>query len=140
MADFNKWSRVADALPDVLGQIVSDTAIAAVANIAGVINNNGQVVTGAMRGNIYYTTSERSTYGQGQAPTSPGSYLLPEHARPSDKTTAYISAAANYSIYQDMGTRFMAARPFFEPGIERTRPYFEQQLGTLDTKLAEAIR
>lgn len=140
MADFNKWARVAAVLPDVLGQIVSDTAIAAVANIQGEINSNGQVVTGAMRGNIYYTTFERSTYGQGPAPTSPGSYLLPEHARPSDKTTAYISAAANYSIYQDMGTRYMAARPFFEPGIERTRPYFEQQLGTLDTKLAEAIR
>lgn len=35
-----------------------------------------------------------------------------------------VDAGAHYAIYQEFGTRHMAARPFFIPAIETVRPTY----------------
>lgn len=35
-----------------------------------------------------------------------------------------VLVGAHYGIYVNYGTRFMAARPFYEPGIAAVRPQF----------------
>lgn len=49
------------------------------------------VDTGRLRGSIDYTVSE---------------------------DTAYVGTNVEYAIYQEMGTRYMAAQPFLKPAIE----------------------
>jgi HK97 gp10 family phage protein len=36
-----------------------------------------------------------------------------------------VAVGAHYGIYVELGTRFMAAQPYFAPAIERVRPSFE---------------
>ncbi len=38
--------------------------------------------------------------------------------------TWLVVAGAEYSLYQEMGTRFMRARPFLFPALEAIRPKF----------------
>ena len=38
--------------------------------------------------------------------------------------TATVIAAADYSIYQELGTRFMAAQPFMEPAFNEVQQDF----------------
>ncbi len=124
---FNHFSQIAEALPVVLGQIVRKTALDCQANIQGFIRANGQVDTGFMVNSVYTVTSEGSTY-------SGGADALPEVGG-ADQTTAYVAVAANYAVYQNYGTRFQPGKPFFEPGIEQTRPGFEAACAALEEKL-----
>lgn len=137
---FNHFGQIAEVLPEVLGQVVRKTAFDGLANCQSVIRANGQIDTGFMINSGYVRTYDESTYGQGTASPSKGAYLTPEVERPPDKLTAYFGFGANYSYWQNYGTRFMAARPFLEPGIELTRPGFEEALSKIEDKLKEVAR
>lgn len=164
MADsFNHFSNIADALPQVLSQVVRKTAFDCQAHIQGFIRSNGQIDTGFMLNSVYTVTDEGSTYGAKVGPKAskrtgirkPSArrikaalaaqkqveeQLLPEVERPDSPTTAYVAVGAAYAIHQNYGTRFMPGKPFFEPGIEATRPGFERACAAIEAKLAEAAR
>lgn len=106
---FNHFPAIAAALPHALGGIVDETADECVTNIKGFILSNGQVDTGNML--------------NGVAKEDGG------------ETLKFITEDMYYWIFQNYGTRFLAARPFVEPGVEQTRPGFEAKLSTLESRL-----
>jgi hypothetical protein len=107
---FNKFSEIADALPIVLGEIVSETADECRDNIKGFIQSNGQVDTGNMLNGI----------AKEDGP---------------DELTKYITSAMYYWLFQNYGTRYLPARPFVEPGVAQTRPGFEARLASIESRL-----
>jgi hypothetical protein len=138
MAGFNKFGAIAAALPKVLGDIVTETAQQGEQNVKQQIEANGQVASGFMRDAVYHKTIDESTYGQAGSP--PGdAYLLPEVDAPPDNQTAYFAAGANYSVYQNYGTRYMAGRAFFEPGVQQTQVFMDDQLGTVESRIKGMI-
>jgi len=126
--DFNHFPQIAKQLDKALSQVVKTTAFKAQANIQSQIQANGQVDTGFMLNSVYTVTSDGSTY-------SGGEHALPEVEAPPDDKTAYVAVGASYAIFQDMGTRFIPARPFFEPGIDATRSDFEAALSAVESQL-----
>ncbi len=133
MESFNHFGNIADALPQVLSQVVRKVAFDGLGHMQGFIRSNGQIDTGFMVNSGYVVTSEESTY-QG------GAKALPEIAVAPSPAEAYIVWAAFYAFWQNYGTRFMPGRPFVEPGIEATRPGFEAACRAIEAKLAEAAR
>lgn len=133
MADFNHWNKAADAFPDITAKIVSDTATAARKNIRKQIRANGQIDTGNMYNGIYTVTADNSTYQSGKR-------YLPEVPRPEDNQSAYVASAADYSVYQNYGTRYMAGRAFWEPGLEQTQADFERNLKKIPQALEDAAK
>jgi hypothetical protein len=107
---FNNFGKIAAALPIALGEIVSETADEGRQNIQGFIISNGQVKTGFMHDSTHVEDGP-------------------------DAQTKFIICGAFYGIFQNYGTRFLPARPFWEPGIEQTRPGFEARLGALESRL-----
>ncbi len=110
MAGFNRFQAIADAFPGICGQIVSETATECRDNIKGFIVSNGQVRTGFMRDSVHVENGP-------------------------DEQTKFVIVGAPYGVYQNYGTRYIPARPFFEPGIEQTRPGFEARLANIESRL-----
>lgn len=132
MAGFNRYALIAQLLPGVLSQAVRKTAFDLAANAQQQIQANGSVETGFMLNSVYVRTDEESTYTGGEK-------AFPEVEQPPNAQTAYVGVAANYAGYVNYGTRFMAAKPFFEPAIERTRPAFDEAIGRVEDHLKEAL-
>src|SRR6266568_1552116 len=107
---FNHFGIIADALPIVLGEIVSETADECRQNIQGFIRSNGQVKTGFMLDSVHVEDGP-------------------------NEQTKFVIAGAPYSVFQNYGTRFIPARAFWEPGIEPTRPGFEARCSQIEAKL-----
>lgn len=128
---FNRFPEIAAAFPVQLHKVVVQTT--------GIVHDlaeaNAPKRSGFMASNIYTVTSEGSTYGQGQAPPTDDVYLLPPGPGVSDQFTGYVGCAANYSVYVEMGTRHMAAQPFFYPAVEEGRARFEAALGAMESFL-----
>ncbi len=138
LSSFNHWGRIAAALHPAGAEVVKETAFDCQDAIAAQISANGQIDTGFMYSSVYNRTADGSTYGQTQTP--PGdSYLLPEVEAPPDDLTAYFAVAANYGIFQNYGTRYLPARPFFEPGVERVRPEFDAKVASLEARIRARI-
>ena len=45
--------------------------------------------------------------------------------------TWWVQDGVEYGIYQELGTRKMAAHPFMVPAVERVRPFFEKLFAEL---------
>lgn len=114
MAGFNHFAALANALPDVLAQIVDETADECVSNIQGFIISNGQVDTGNMLHGI----------AKEDGP---------------DAQTKDITSAMYYWVFQNYGTRYLPARPFVEPGIAQTQPGFDRRLANIESHLVGVI-
>ncbi len=160
MESFNHFGSIADALPQVLGQVVRKTAFDVQAGAV----RRAPVDTGFLRASIYTVTSEGSTYGEGHVKparitktarkkaasslsgltssfsTPYGYYLLPSVQAPENEQTAYVAVGAEYGIYLEFGTRYMPAKPYFYPAVEHARAGFESALSRIEAKLAEAAR
>lgn len=117
----NHWANIATALQNGCEQCVDATAETAVVNIQRKIEANGQVDSGEMRDTIYRTSQRSSTYHADE-------HSLPEIPKPDSSTEANVAAAAEYSIYQDKGTVYIPARPFFDQGLDNTRGDFEKNM------------
>lgn len=130
MADINRFSALADALPEVCSQVVRKTALDAQGNIQAQIQSNDQIDTGFMFNSVYTQTDEGSTYKGGEK-------ALPETEQPEDKMTAHVAVAASYGAPQNYGTRFLPARPFFEPGMERARQGMDAAMELIEQKWNE---
>jgi hypothetical protein len=131
--EFNHWGNIADAYPAACAAVVKKTAADGQANVQAKIRSNGQIDTGFMLNSVYHVTADGSTY-QG------GANALPEVARPSSPTEAYVAVAAKYGIHQNYGTRYQPGRAFFEPGMQATQASFEEALSLIEQKLAEAAK
>ena len=136
MAGFNKWFKVAAALKPASASVVRDEVFFIADAIKAQIDANGQVDTGFMRDSVYAATTTESTYGNA---TPPGdSYLLPEE-KPENELSGVFGCAANYGIYQNDGTRYLPARPFFEPGIEQGKAQFDVYMATMEARIRARI-
>jgi HK97 gp10 family phage protein len=137
MASFNKFSQIADAIGPFLSLVVRKTAF----DIQAGYQANAPVDTGFMKNSCYVVTSDSSNYGSEADPkvkiTKKGTpykdppHLLPPVDAPEDDFTAYVAVAANYAIYVEMGTRYMAAQPAFFPAVDAVTPSFEAALSAL---------
>jgi HK97 gp10 family phage protein len=128
---FNHFPKIGEQMHDALSLVVRKTAMDIQANIQGFIRANGQIDTGFMINSAYTVTSQGSSY-------SGGGKALPEVGAPPDDMTAYAAIAAAYAFFQNYGTSHMPARPFFEPGIEKTRPGFQAAVSAVADKLGGA--
>jgi hypothetical protein len=110
VAGFNHFATIADAFPQVCAQIVSKTAIDCQGNIQGFIRANGQIDTGFMLGSVHVEDGP-------------------------NEQTKFVVCGAFYGIFQNYGTRYMPGKPFWEPGIEQTRPGFNAACAALESRL-----
>jgi HK97 gp10 family phage protein len=136
LGNFNNWFKVAAALKPACAEVVRDEVFFCADAIKTQIQANGQIDTGFMYDSVYAATVNESTYGGGTPPED--SYRLPEQ-QPENDQQGVVGVAANYGIYQNDGTRFMPARPFFEPGIELGRAHFDVEMATMETKIRARI-
>jgi hypothetical protein len=108
--EYNHFGTIADAFPGVCAQIVSKTAFDCQANIQGFIRSNGQIDTGFMINSVHVEDGP-------------------------NEQTKFVICGANYGFFQNYGTRYLPARPFWEPGIEATRPGFDAACAALESRL-----
>jgi HK97 gp10 family phage protein len=127
---YNHFGEIADRIKPFCQNVVKATAH----EVQSGAKAGAAVDTGFMRENVYVATWEGSDYGTGGISAPGKSYLLPE-VKPDNDTTAIIGAAASHSIYQEMGTRFMPAHPFFYQAVWQARPFFESELAKLEAVL-----
>jgi hypothetical protein len=112
----------------------------AINNTVDAIKDDAQggaaVRTGFMRGNVYCVhTDGSSTYGSsGIGPPTDEAYLL-EEVKPDNDMQGTAGAAANYSIYVEMGTYKMGAQPFFTPAVYAAGSTLEAGLSLVFTTL-----
>lgn len=135
---YNHFPQIANALDDVLGQVVRKTAFDLQANMQAQIRANHQIDTGFMVNSVYVRTSESSTYSNTGDAQKKGQVKLDEVEAPPDTHTAYVGVGASYGWYQNYGTSRMPARPFLEPSVEITRPSFEAALARVEDALGHA--
>lgn len=133
MAGFNHFPELADALGEVLSQVVRKTAF----DMASHASNAAPVDTGFLANSIYVATWDTSTYAD---KTGISLDLLPEVAIPADEYTAFVAVGANYGIYVEMGTRFMPAQPYFYPAVDAVEPAFEAALAAVEKKFTSLAR
>lgn len=136
---YNHFPQIANALDDVLSQVVRKTAFDLQANMQAQIRANHQIDTGFMWGSVYVRTSDESTYSGTMEPQKKGQHKLDEVEAPPDKHTAYVGVGASYGWYQNYGTSRIPARPFLEPSIAITMPAFEEALARVDEKIKGSI-
>lgn len=130
---FNRFDDIARAIRPACKLVVKKTALDCQANIQGQIVANDQVDTGFMLNSVYTVTSEGSSYKGGSDALSPIS-------GPSSELEAFVAVAAHYGHVQNYGSSFQPGRPFFEPGVERTRPGFEAALNAIVEKMRRAAQ
>lgn len=114
---FNNWDRVAQSINPAAKRVIKKTAVDGMANVKARIVSNNQVDTGFMLSSVYFVTSDQSAYRGGDK-------ALPQVAMPGNELEAWVAVAAKYAIIQEDGSIYQPGRPFFRPGMERTRQGF----------------
>lgn len=98
---FNHFPEIARALQPKAMAIVARTALA----IEGGAKSRAPVDTGTLRNSI--------------------------QSSPSGTSSWVVTVGADYGIYVEYGTRFMAAQPYFTPAIDAERPRFQYEMRAL---------
>src|SRR6266496_3435599 len=127
----NRFPELAAKLKPSLQKGIQATGEQMVSNIEGPAPRE----SGFMAENVYVSGPLSSTYGSGSIAPPGDSYQLPE-VKPADDMSAVVGAAASYSEYVNYGTRYMAAQPFFDQGVEATRGTF---LAIMQAALSEGL-
>ncbi len=122
---YNHFPEIAERIKPFCQWVVKITAD----KVQGYAQEAAPVDTGFMRDHIYVSDWDGSDYDNSTLET------LPE-VRPGNDTTAIVGCAADYSIYVEMGTRFMPAQPFFYSAVELGRDFMEGELMKLEEELA----
>lgn len=126
MAGFNKFGAIAAKLKPALQKAAKESARTMAENI----RNEAPVRTGFLAGSVYFSAFDESTYGQGGGSPENGAYLLPK-STPPDDMTVIVDVAANYAQFVNYGTRFQAANPFFDRGVESSRSSLEPDMAII---------
>lgn len=108
---FNHFPQISGQLYTACSQVVSKTAFDCQGNIQGFIRANGQVDTGFMLNSVHVEDG-------------------------ANDLNKFVVVGASYGVYQNYGTRYLPARPFFEPGVEQTRPGFESAINAIESRLS----
>ena len=104
-------------------------------------------MTGGVEPGVRQAAVEIAADAQATAPRDTGALAASCQSDPYERTATRVAWAAyagnteggglradgkpvNYEIYQEFGTRFMAAQPFFFPSVERLRPDFANMIET----------
>jgi HK97 gp10 family phage protein len=114
---FNHFPQIANNIKPGCQWVVKTTAD----QIQGYAKEAAPVDTHFMEEHIYVSDWDGTDYDNSSLET------LPE-VRPDNDTTAIVGCAAYYSIYVEMGTRYMPAQPFFYSAVELARYFFEEEL------------
>lgn len=129
---FNHFPSLITALDEAMKELVVKAAHDIEAASKAHIRANDQIDTGNMVNGVYtVTASEGSAY-----PGGASEHLAEPAPSPPDEYTAYVGYAADYSAYQNYGTRFQPARPFVEPAVDDVKPSLEAALDAINTKLS----
>jgi hypothetical protein len=137
---FNNFPKIAGFITTAIKQTVKKTAM----DIQAVAAINAPKDTGFLASSIYTVTGTQSGYGKTTTISNTGkrrhkkldtTSLLPEIPPPPDAYTAYVVVGASYGIYVEMGTRFMAAQPYFYPAVDFVQPLFEAELSKIANML-----
>jgi len=75
------------------------------------------VDTGALRASIYTAMPGQAN----QLPPVPGGAKRVAIPTPTEALVAHVGPSVDYGVYQEFGTRFMAAQPFLIPALRRAR-------------------
>jgi hypothetical protein len=118
---FNHWEALALALQEGAERAVDNTAEIAVGNVQQQIEANDQVRSGEMRDSAYAKSQRFSTYKSSE-------HALDEIPAPNDALEADVAMAAAHSIFPEMGTVYQSPKPYFTPGMEKTRHDFDAQI------------
>jgi hypothetical protein len=132
---FNHWKQLADALHPACADVVAETATFIAETYSATAPRN----TGFMADSAYVVTANGSTYGANAGSPPGDSYLLPEVAAPPDDLTAIAAVAANYAVYQELGTVFDAPQPAWQPAVDAAQAKLDDELAAIDGKLQGAI-
>jgi len=124
--EFNKFDEFSEQLMKALGQVVRKTAF----DVQAHAQSKAPVDTGNLRNSIYTKTSEGSTY-----PGTAGEHLLADQTGDADEMTAYVAVAANYGIYQELGSTRTPAQPYLGPAVDSVRGSFEQALEAIEGQI-----
>lgn len=129
--EFNHFDEIlAQLLKDVDTQVDKSAT-----DIAHAAQSMAHVRSGGTRASVYVVTPLQNTYGEaaGEASSlSPKTPLLPQEA-PEGEHGAVVSAADSASVYEEMGTRNMAAIPFLTPAAEGySAQYVQNMQGVID--------
>ena len=129
-------------IPLLLGVLVprTHTAVLDTANeIQDRANVMAPVDTGALRESIYVSSPDGSDYpqrsGSAQA-RNPDAIIVPEvtsdfvisFAATNPTFRAVVGSAVNYSLFQELGTRFMPPQSFMLPAIEVSADAFTDRM------------
>ena len=112
-------------------------------------------MVGGVEPGVRQAAVEIAVDAQATAPRDTGALAASCKSDPLERTPVKVSWAAyagdtesgslrpdgrvvDYAIYQEFGTRFMAAQPFFFPSVERLRPEFAAMIeAALSVRLRE---
>lgn len=122
---FNNFAELAAALLPALQVAVQDTATDVASHIQETITANGQVQTGHMLDSVYVNGPLGSTYSGGGKDTAEESYS-------GSGVGAVVGVSAFYSIFQELGTRFMPPHPFVDPGTRASAENFMSHLAQVE--------
>ena len=132
----NDFSLIAQNLKPACQMIIAETVI----DIASLVQANAPVDTGFMRDAVYYVTPDgASSYGNA-SPSNDDAYLLPEEL-PANDMQGIVGAAANYSVFVEMGhhvhnsATYVPPQPFFFPAFEQGAAIFEGHMSELESLL-----
>ena len=98
------------------------------------------VDTGFLEASCYYSTPTKSTYGKGHVNMTPYQALHRElfpEVTPDNDLEAIAAVGATYGAFVNYGTRFMPARPFWEPALAIGQTSLDFQLGLIPGALGE---
>lgn len=121
---YNKFPELIRKSPEKAKELVKKAAF----ELEARAKLEAKVDTGFMRNSIYTVTFAGSGYAaakQAAEAANPDARMIGEVGTPGEYQ-AFVAVGAEYAIYVEYGTRFMAAQPFMTPAVEQVRKSFER--------------
>lgn len=126
--DFSRGDALLKIIPERRDLIVADTAF----RVEARAKPQTRLLTGAMRNSGYTMTKKRSGRAKAiedaQSLRPNVSIASPPPDGELGEGKAIVGFAVEYAVYHELGTRFMAAKPFLMPAVEAERKRFLEQL------------
>jgi len=134
--EFNHFPQIAAGLMRELKKVPGIVA----KDIAEYAAAGAPVDTHFLEASCYYSTPTKSTYGKGHVTMTPYQALHRElfpEVRPDNAMEAIAAVGATYGAFVNYGTRYMPARPFWEPALVIGQTSLEIQLSLIPGALGE---
>lgn len=126
MDDFRLNATLLDSLIDGLEQQADDLC----EETAYQLRNGMQISMSGPKSGRFYGTHQASAAGESPAVRTGGLKNNIPIEKP-ESCVRIVTVGQEYGPYLEMGTRYMAARPFVGPEVERLKPVFDAAIGGL---------